>query len=130
LHLGSNAKSAVGRMPKATRSYRTRPNSPRWPLPPLRPKSATYGVAADFRSAVQINDFLAKHSGLLIENRFTSRRAAVLAYIANLELRTLPPSIAKWLVIHWDEPAPAAARAQSNQPSDSLKGIRIAESGI
>jgi hypothetical protein len=29
-------------------------------------------------------------SGLLIQNRISSRRAAVLAYIANLELRTLP----------------------------------------
>jgi hypothetical protein len=53
--------------------------------------SAAFGnEPLDFRSAVQINDFLAKLSGLLIQNRISSRRASVLAYIANLELRTLP----------------------------------------
>jgi hypothetical protein len=76
----------------------------------------------------------AKLSGLLIENRITSLRAAVLAYTANLELRTLPAidreinGDSGGVVIHWDEPAPAAARAQINQ--HSLKGTRIAESGI
>jgi hypothetical protein len=55
--------------------------------------SAAFGnEPLDFRSAVQINDFLAKLSGLLTQNRISSRRAAVLAYIANLELRTLLPS--------------------------------------
>jgi hypothetical protein len=89
--------------------------------------SAAFGnEPTDFRSAVQINDFLAKLSGLLIENRITSRRAAVLAYIANLELRTLPAidreinGDSGGVVIHWDEPAPAPARTQINQPSDSL----------
>jgi hypothetical protein len=53
--------------------------------------SAAFGnEPLDFRSAVQINDFLAKLSSLLIQNRISSRRAAVLAYIANLELRTIP----------------------------------------
>jgi len=44
----------------------------------------------DFRSATQINDFLAKLTSLLIQNRISSRRASVLAYISSLELRTLP----------------------------------------
>jgi hypothetical protein len=44
----------------------------------------------DFRSAAQINDFLAKLTSLLIQNRISSRRASVLAYISSLELRTLP----------------------------------------
>jgi hypothetical protein len=43
----------------------------------------------DFRSAAKINDFLAKLTSLLIQNRISSRRASVLAYISSLELRTL-----------------------------------------
>lgn len=43
----------------------------------------------DLRSAAPINDFLAKPTTLLIQNRISSRRASVLAYISSLELRTL-----------------------------------------
>lgn len=44
----------------------------------------------DFKSAVQINEFLAKLALLLVQNRISCRRAAVLAFISNLTLRTLP----------------------------------------
>jgi hypothetical protein len=44
----------------------------------------------NFQSAVEINLFLGKLSTLLIQNRISSRRASVLAYISSLELRTLP----------------------------------------
>jgi hypothetical protein len=52
--------------------------------------SAFADEPTDFRSAAQINDFLAKLTSLLIQNRISSRRASVLAYISSLELRTLP----------------------------------------
>lgn len=53
--------------------------------------SAAFGdEPTDFRSAAEINDFLAKLTSLLIQNRISSRRASVLAYISSLELRTLP----------------------------------------
>jgi len=43
-----------------------------------------------FRSAIPINDFLARLLLLLAENKISPRRAAVLAYITNQLLRTLP----------------------------------------
>ena len=48
----------------------------------------------DFTSAVQINDFLARLLLLLAQDKISTRRAAVLAYITNQLLRTLP-AIAK-----------------------------------
>jgi len=48
------------------------------------------GNHAEFKSAAQINDFLSKLVVLLAQNRISSRRAAVLAYINQLLLRTLP----------------------------------------
>lgn len=44
----------------------------------------------NFRSASELNDFLCSLAHLMIENRISARRASVLAYIASLELRTLP----------------------------------------
>ena len=44
----------------------------------------------DLRSADQINQFLAKLLILVVQNRISTRRAAVLAYITNQLLRTLP----------------------------------------
>ncbi len=44
----------------------------------------------EFRSAIHINDFLARLLLLLAENKISPRRAAVLAYITNQLLRTLP----------------------------------------
>lgn len=46
--------------------------------------------ALNFKSACEINDFLCSLARLMIENRISARRASVLAYIARLELRTLP----------------------------------------
>ena len=44
----------------------------------------------EFKSAVPINDFLSRLLLLLAQNRISPRRAAVLAYITNQLLRTLP----------------------------------------
>jgi hypothetical protein len=44
----------------------------------------------NFKSACEVNDFLCSLARLMIENRISARRASVLAYIASLELRTLP----------------------------------------
>lgn len=44
----------------------------------------------DFKSATQINDYLSNILILLTKGRVTARRAAVLAYITNQLLRTLP----------------------------------------
>ena len=44
----------------------------------------------DFSSAVQINDFLSRLLLLLAQDKISPRRAAVLAYITNQLLRTLP----------------------------------------
>jgi hypothetical protein len=49
----------------------------------------TDGVA-ELNSASQINHFLSRLLVLLSEDRISPRRAAVLAYICNLLLRTLP----------------------------------------
>jgi hypothetical protein len=54
----------------------------------------------DFTSAAQINDFLSRLLLLLAQDKISTRRAAVLAYITNQLLRTLP-AIAK----ENDEPA-------------------------
>jgi len=51
--------------------------------------SLTAGLK-EFRSAIPINDFLARLLLLLAENKISPRRAAVLAYITNQLLRTLP----------------------------------------
>jgi hypothetical protein len=44
----------------------------------------------NFKSACDVNDFLSALAGLLVRNRVSTRRASVLAYIASLQLRTLP----------------------------------------
>ena len=48
------------------------------------------GKLAEFDSAVEINQFLSKLLILLSQDRISPRRAAVLAYISNLLLRSLP----------------------------------------
>lgn len=45
---------------------------------------------SDFKSAVPINDPLSRLLLVLAQDRISPRRAAVLAYISNLLLRTLP----------------------------------------
>jgi len=48
------------------------------------------GQLSQFTSAADINHVLSKLLVLLAQNRISPRRAAVLAYISNLLLRTLP----------------------------------------
>src|SRR6185369_5826704 len=69
------------------------------PLPPNHPGAAEIASALtvnlnDFTSASQINDFLSRLLLLLAQDKISTRRAAVLAYITNQLLRTLP-AIAK-----------------------------------
>jgi hypothetical protein len=53
--------------------------------------SASFPAGLDeFMSAVQINAFLSQLALLLVQDRISPRRAAVLAYIHSLLLRTLP----------------------------------------
>jgi hypothetical protein len=85
----------------------------------------------DFTSAAQINDFLSRLLLLLAQDKISTRRAAVLAYITNQLLRTLP-AIAKEenadsTTIIFDMPGPqrdspettpmqADVRTQAGQP--------------
>ena len=65
------------------------------PLPDPAEIATTLTVNLDdFTSAAQINDFLARLLLLLAQDKISTRRAAVLAYITNQLLRTLP-AIAK-----------------------------------
>jgi hypothetical protein len=57
--------------------------------PPETARALTANLT-EFRSAIPINDFLARLLLLLAENKISARRAAVLAYITNQLLRTLP----------------------------------------
>jgi hypothetical protein len=74
----------------------------------------------EFTSASHINDFLARLLLLLAQNRISPRRAAVLAYITNQLLHTLPAIEReataadpknKPPVIIWDMPRPAHERS-------------------
>jgi hypothetical protein len=63
----------------------------------LQPQPVDVDLSADFliqlddlRSAEQINLFLAKLLILVVQNLISARRAAVLGYITNQLLRTLP----------------------------------------
>ena len=59
----------------------------------LEPADTAAALTADlkeFRSAIPINDFLARLLLLLAQQKISPRRAAVLAYITNQLLRTLP----------------------------------------
>ena len=65
------------------------------PLPANQPNPAEIASTLtanldDFTSAVQINDFLSRLLLLLAQDKISTRRAAVLAYITNQLLRTLP----------------------------------------
>ena len=53
-------------------------------------RAALAGDLPDFTSAEQINAFLSKLLLLLSENRVSPRRAAVIAYVGSLLLRSLP----------------------------------------
>ena len=73
----------------------------------------------DFTSAAQINDFLSRLLLLLAQDKIATRRAAVLAYITNQLLRTLP-AIAKEenredTTIIFDMPGPERDRPTPGQ---------------
>jgi hypothetical protein len=80
----------------------------------------------EFRSAIPINDFLARLLLLLAENKISPRRAAVLAYITNQLLHTLP-AIDRELnpkedpnqppEIVWDMPGPKRDRVPAPEPT-------------
>jgi len=87
----------------------------------------------DFTSAAQINDFLARLLLLLAQDKISTRRAAVLAYITNQLLRTLP-AIAKEVnaeptQIIFDMPGPDRtehdAPASSQQHQDPGQPVEI-----
>jgi hypothetical protein len=46
--------------------------------------------ALNFKSGSEVNEFLCSLVQLIVENRISARRGSVLAYIASLQLRTLP----------------------------------------
>ena len=61
--------------------------------PPPEPAEIASTLTAnldDFTSAAQINDFLSRLLLLLAQDKISTRRAAVLAYITSQLLRTLP----------------------------------------
>ena len=73
----------------------------------------------DFTSAAQINNFLSRLLLLLAQDKISTRRAAVLAYITNQLLRTLP-AIAKeenseGTTIIFDMPGPDRDRPVPDQ---------------
>ena len=85
----------------------------------------------DFTSAAQINDFLARLLLLLAQDKISTRRAAVLAYITNQLLRTLP-AIAKEenredTTIIFDMPGPERDRptpGQTQPPEPTYADLR------
>ena len=79
----------------------------------------------ELRSAIPINDFLARLLLLRAENKISPRRAAVLAYITNQLLRTLPaidrelnpkedPNAPTEII--FDMPGPARDRVEQPEP--------------
>ena len=96
------------------------------PLPANQPDAAEIASTLtinldDFTSAAQINDFLSRLLLLLAQDKISTRRAAVLAYITNQLLRTLP-AIAKEenaepTQIIFDMPGPDRDRVTPDQNS-------------
>jgi hypothetical protein len=94
------------------------------PLPANQPDAAEIASTLtvnldDFTSAAQINDFLSRLLLLLAQDKISTRRAAVLAYITNQLLRTLP-AIAKeenseGTTIIFDMPGPERDRPAPDQ---------------
>jgi hypothetical protein len=82
----------------------------------------------DFTSAAQINNFLSRLLLLLAQDKISTRRAAVLAYITNQLLRTLP-AIAKEEnaepQIIFDAPRPDRDRPAPDQNPPQPTGVAI-----
>ena len=102
------------------------------PLPANQPDAAEIASTLtvnldDFTSAAQINDFLSRLLLLLAQDKISTRRAAVLAYITNQLLRTLP-AIAKEenaepTQIIFDMPGPERDRPATNE--DPLQSVTV-----
>jgi len=96
----------------------TQPAAPPQPNPAEIASTLTADLD-DFTSAAQINDFLSRLLLLLAQDKISTRRAAVLAYITNQLLRTLP-AIAKeanseGTTIIFDMPGPERDRTAPDQ---------------
>ena len=87
----------------------------------------------EFRSAIPINEFLARLLLLLAENKISARRAAVLAYITNQLLRTLPaidhelnpkPGKDEPVQIIFDMPGPNRDSNNYPQPEPTYADVR------
>jgi hypothetical protein len=108
--------------------FGTQPFCPKHAQVPLPPQPDAIEIAStltvnldDFTSAAQINDFLSRLLLLLAQDKISTRRAAVLAYITNQLLRTLP-AIAKEenaepTQIIFDMPGPDRDRPDRDQTS-------------
>ncbi len=92
--------------------------------------SALTGKSEEFQTATGINRSLADLYVLLAQNRISSRRAAVLAYISNLLLRSLaamdretnlPDGENTGPTIVWDLPRP------NREPVDRFAGAQATE---
>ncbi len=89
--------------------------------------SALTGKSEEFQTAAGINRSLSELYTLLAQNRISPRRAAVLAYISNLLLRTLPAiekendPDADDVRIVWDIPRPN--RPGPDQPDTPMSVV-------
>jgi hypothetical protein len=84
----------------------------------------------DFQSAEAVNETLGALHNLLAEGRISPRRAAVIAYVDSLILRTLP-AMAKEngaTSIIFDMPGPDRDRPQSDPPDRDTKAAPFAPS--
>src|SRR5689334_4184069 len=106
------------------------------PLPANQPDAAEVASTLtvnldDFTSAAQLNDFLSRLLLLLAQVRISTRPAAVLAYITNQLLRTLP-AIAKEdnaepTEIIFDMPGPERDRPAPQHTADPSVLTPVAE---
>ena len=102
-----------------TQPFCPRHTQPAAPAPePAEIASTLTANLDDFTSAAQINNFLSRLLLLLAQDKISTRRAAVLAYITNQLLRTLP-AIAKEndepAQIVFDMPGPERDRPEPEQ---------------
>ena len=102
------------------------------PLPANQPNLAEIASTLtvnldDFTSAAQINDFLSRLLLLLAQDKISTRRAAVLAYITNQLLRTLPAIAkeedAKPTQIIFDMPGPDRDKPDQTTPQADSKPV-------
>jgi hypothetical protein len=84
---------------------------------------AFLGLLSGFQSASRIHDFVTQVTVLLVQNRISTRRAAILAYLAQILLRTLPPSTSKKRLqrtpSQWMRSSPRTC-GPSSKPKDNL----------